>query len=271
MAIIALHSAASGMRAQDTKLDVVANNLANVNTTGFKRSRVNFEDMLYDVRREPGTPNSNDEPVPHGIQVGLGVFVSGTQLDFRPGPRDQTGNTLDMAIDGTGFFQVQTIHNGQQTTAYTRAGNFTINAEGNVVLGTSEGPLLEPPISIPDDADLDRLVIGRDGRVQVKQPGSATLTEVGQIELARFINPEGLSQIGGNLYVENEASGPPLTGAPQEDGLGSIQQQVLENSNVDPVRELVELIQTQRAFELNSQTIQSADQALQVVSNLRRF
>ena len=131
MAIMALHSAASGMKAQDTKLDVVANNLANVNTVGFKRSRVNFEDLLYQIKREPGTPNADDEPVPHGIQVGLGVMVSGTQLNFQPGSQDQTDMPLDLAIDGPGFFQVTTVYNGERVTAFTRAGNFTINAEGN--------------------------------------------------------------------------------------------------------------------------------------------
>ena len=268
MAIMALHSAASGMRAQDKKLDVVANNLANVNTTGFKRSRVNFEDLLYQIKREPGTPNANDEPVPHGIQIGLGVMVSGTQLDFQEGPRDQTDQPLDMAIEGSGFFQVITVYNGQERTGYTRAGNFTVNSEGNLVLGNSEGALMEPPITVPDDAS--SISIGRDGRVQVTQPGSATPTEVGQVELAQFVNPEGLKQIGKNLYVETNASGAPITGSPQENGLGAIQQGTLEGSNVDPVRELIDLIQTQRAFELNSQSVKSADESLQVVSNLRR-
>jgi len=263
MATMALHSAASGMKAQDAKLDVVANNLANVNTTGFKRSRVNFEDLLYQIKREPGTPNANDEPVPHGVQVG------GTQLNFQAGPQDPTDRPLDLAIDGPGFFQVTTIYNGQETVGYTRAGNFTINAENNIVLGNTEGSLVEPPITIPDD--YSAINVGRDGEVLVTQPGSATPTAVGQIELARFVNPEGLKQIGRNLYVETVASGVPITGNPQEDGLGAIQQGALEGSNVDPVRELIDLIQTQRAFELNSQSIQSADQALQTVTNLRRF
>ncbi|MHC4090604.1 MAG: flagellar basal-body rod protein FlgG, partial [Planctomycetota bacterium] len=230
---------------------------------------VNFEDLLYLIKREPGTPNADEEPVPHGIQVGLGVQISGTQLNFQPGPRDPTGNSLDLAIEGDGFFQVAAIDNGNEVVAYTKAGNFTKNAEGNIVLGTSEGPRLEPPITIPDDAS--EIIVGRNGEVQVRQPGSPALTTVGQIELARFVNPEGLRQIGRNLYVENDASGVPITGNPQDDGLGALQPSMLENSNVDPVRELIDLIQTQRGFELNSQSIQSADQALQVVSNLRRF
>ncbi len=269
MAIMALHSAASGMKALDNKLDVVANNLANVNTVGFKRSRVNFEDLLYQVKREPGTPNADDEPVPHGVQVGLGVQISGTQINFAPGPRDQTDQKFDLAIEGDGFFQVEAIENGERIIAYTRAGNFTRNAQGNLVLGNTEGARMEPQITIPDDAT--QIVVGRNGEVRVKQTGSSVLSTIGQIELARFVNPEGLLQIGRNLYSETDASGVPTTGNPQEDGLGAIQQGMLENSNVDPVRELIDLIQTQRAFELNSQSIQSADQALQVVSNLRRF
>ncbi len=269
MAINALFAAASGMKAQDMKLDVVANNLANVNTVGFKRSRVNFEDLLYQVRREPGTPNADNEPIPHGILVGLGAKVSGTQLNFQAGTQDQTDRPLDLSISGGGFFQVTTFKDGQRLTAYTRAGNFTINPEGNVVLGNSDGSLMEPPITIPQDQT--GILIGRNGEVQVRQSGSPQPSAVGQIQLSSFVNPEGLEQIGNNLYIETVASGPPIQGNPQDEGLGAIVQGTLEGSNVEPVRELIDLIQTQRAFELNSQSIQSADQALQVVSNLRRF
>lgn len=269
MAIMALHAASSGMKALDTKLDVTANNLANINTTGFKRSRVNFEDLLYQTKREPGLPNVDQEPIPHGIQVGLGVRIAGTQLDFERGPVDPTDKPLDMMIEGPGFFQVRTNFDGGPITAYTRSGNFTTNAEGNLVLGTSAGPILEPPISIPPDAT--DIAIGRNGEVRVRQPGQQQLTQVGQIELARFINEEGLKQIGGNLYLDTDASGPAVTGPPQLDGLGAIAQGQLEMSNVDPVRELINLITTQRSFEMNSQAIQSAEQALQIVSNLRRF
>ncbi|MFQ5489942.1 MAG: flagellar basal-body rod protein FlgG [Phycisphaerae bacterium] len=269
MAITALYSAASGMRAQDTKLDVVANNLANVNTVGFKRSRVNFEDLLYQTRREPGTLNVDDEPVPHGILVGLGALVSGTQLNFQQGSLDPSERPLDLAIDGPGFFQVSTIHEGERIIAYTRAGNFTVNSQGNIVLGNTEGSLLEPTVTLPQD--YTGITIARDGEIRVVQPGSPTPSTVGQIEIARFVNPEGLEQIGRNVFIETDASGTPVTGNPQDQGLGAVQTGVLESSNVDPVRELIDLIQTQRAFELNSQTIQSADQALQVVSNLRRF
>jgi flagellar basal-body rod protein FlgG len=269
MAIMALYSAATGMKALDTKLDVTANNLANINTTGFKRSRVNFEDLLYQIKREPGLPNANDEPVPHGIQVGLGVRVAGTQLDMSQGPVDPTDNDKDLMIEGPGFFQVLTNHNGGPVTAYTRAGNFTVNSEGNLVLGGSTGPILEPPITIPEN--YKELAIAPNGVVEVKTSDQQGLVQVGQIELARFINPEGLEQIGENLYLETDASGTAITGQPQQEGLGAISQSHLEMSNVDPVRELISLITTQRAFEMNSQSIQSAEQSLQVVSNLRRF
>lgn len=269
MAITALHAAASGMRALDEKLNVVANNLANINTHGFKRSRVNFEDLLYQVRREPGVPNANDEPIPHGVLVGTGVQVSGTQLNFEHGTVDPTGRPLDWQIEGEGFFQVTTIQDGSEITAYTRAGNFAQNAVGNIVLANSDGALIEPPIAIP--ADAIEVAVGRNGEIRVRQEGSNTLNVVGQVELARFVNPEGLKQIGRNLYLESDASGSPVTGTPQSDGLGAISQGNLEMSNVDPVRELIDLITTQRAFELNSQSIQSADETLQIVSNLRRF
>lgn len=269
MAITALHAAASGMRALDEKLNVVANNLANINTHGFKRSRVNFEDLLYQVKREPGIPNANDEPIPHGILVGTGVKVSGTQLNFEHGTVDPTGRPLDWQIEGEGFFQVTTIQDGAEVIGYTRAGNFAQNAVGNIVLANSDGSILEPPISLP--ADAIEVTVGRNGEVRVRQEGSNTLNVVGQVELARFVNPEGLKQIGRNLYLETDASGAPVTGTPQSDGLGALAQGNLEMSNVDPVRELIDLITTQRAFEMNSQSIQSADESLQIVSNLRRF
>lgn len=269
MAITALNAAASGMRALDEKLNVVANNLANINTHAFKRSRVNFEDLFYQVKREPGIPNAEDEPIPHGILVGTGVTVSGTQLNFAPGSVDRTDRPLDLRIDGEGFYQVRTVHDGDTITAFTRAGNFVQNSEGNIVLGDSGGAILEPPIAIPDDAI--EISIGRNGEVRVRQQGATTLNTVGQIELARFVNPEGLKQIGRNLYIDTDASGTAITGTPEQDGLGAIAQGQLEMSNVDPVRELIDLITTQRAFELNSQSIKSADETLQIISNLRRF
>jgi len=268
MGATALHSAASGMRALDQKLNVVANNLANVNTVGFKRSRLNFEDLLYQTKREPGILNQDDEPIPHGILIGTGVKISGTQLNFAPGSVDSTDKPLDLQIDGQGFFQVRTIQDGAERVAYTRAGNFVRNSEGNIVLGNSDGSILDPSITIPNDTI--QTVIGRDGDVKVVQQGSQTLNSVGQIELARFVNEEGLKQIGRNLFIETDASGTPITGQPNQDGLGAIIQGNLELSNVDPVRELIDLIQTQRAFEMNSQSIRTADQTLQVVANLTR-
>lgn len=270
MAIAAMYSAATGMKALDTKLNVVANNLANINTTGFKRSRTNFEDLMYQVRREPGIRDFNDQPIPHGIEVGLGVAVSGTQLMFSTGSVDPTNRQLDVAIEGEGFFQVRTLYNGQEVTAYTRAGNLVRNANGNLVLANSEGSVLEPSISIPEDVNDDGITISNNGVVSVRQQGASQLNQIGQIELARFVNPEGLLSIGKNLYIETDASGPPITGNPLQDGLGDLRQGSLEGSNVEPVRELVDLILTQRGFELNSQSIQSADDALRTVGNLRR-
>lgn len=268
MAITALHAAASGMRALDEKLNVVANNLANMNTPAYKRTRVNFEDTIYQVKREPGAYNAQDEPIPHGILEGTGVRVSGTQLNFAPGAVDSTNRPLDLRIDGDGFFQVETVQDGDTIIAYTRAGNFVRNSQGNVVLANSAGEILEPAVTISDDA-LD-IAIGRNGEIRVRQQGSPTLNTVGQIELARFVNPEGLKQIGRNLFIETEASGTPILSNPEQDGMGGIRQGELELSNVDPVRELIDLITTQRAFELNSQTVQSADQTLEIVSNLIR-
>jgi flagellar basal-body rod protein FlgG len=271
MAVSALYAAASGMRALDEKLNVTANNLANVNTVGFKRSRTNFEDLLYQARQEPGVTNVQDEPIPHGVMVGLGSRVSGTQLDFQQGSPEQTNRRLDLMIQGEGFFQVQTLAAGTEITAYTRAGNFTINSEGNVVLSNSLGSILEPAIQIPDDADRNSLRVNERGQVLIRDPASGVDTQIGQIEVARFVNPEGLLQQGRNLYLQTEASGDPITGTPGDNGFGQIMAGFVELSNVDPVRELIDLIFTQRAFELNSQSIQSADETLQIVGNLRRF
>jgi len=270
MAITALYAAATGMRALETKLNVLANNLANINTVGFKRSRTNFEDLLYQARQEPGVPNAlAQEPIPTGIQVGLGVKVSGTQLNFQQGAIDVTDQQFDLAIRGDGFFQVRTIRGGEEIIAYTRAGNFTLNANRQLVLANSDGSILEPPITIPEDAVA--VQINSAGQVLVRQQGQSNFTQVGQIELARFVNPAGLLQIGKNLYMATDASGDPITGNPTENGLGEILQGAIELSNVDPVRELVELIQTQRHFELNGQAIRSADETLQLISNLRRI
>lgn len=267
MANIALDSAASGLSALNTKLDVIANNLANSNTTGFKASRANFEDLLYIERKQPGIESSSGDRKPTGLYVGLGVQVSGTSVNFEQGSPVQTGRELDVMIQGQGFFQVE-VEDALGGTAYTRAGNFEVNADGELVLATDIGRRLTPTITVPDDAS--SITIAADGTVSVTQPGSADITEVGRLELARFVNPPGLKQIGENLFAETAASGPPNLGEPQEDGFGSLRQGMLESSNVDPATELVELIRTQRAFEFNSTTIRAADETLRTVSQLRR-
>lgn len=266
MSVQTLYTAATGMQSLETKLDVISNNLANVNTVGFKRDRANFEDLFYREKVLPGALDSAGQPTPVGTQIGLGVRVSSTQADFMQGAFQNTGRELDMAIEGRGFFQV-TDPSGQ--IFYTRSGNFTVNANNQVVVGSaSTGRLLEPAISIPQDTT--GIVVSSEGVVMVKQPGSPQLQQVGQIQLATFINPEGLMKLGENLYAQTDASNAPITGNPNQQGLGVIRQNMLEASNVEPVQELIDLITTQRSFELNSQCIQAGDQILQLISNLRR-
>ena len=267
MAILALQSAATGLNALNTQMDVIANNLANVNTTGYKSSRGNFQDLLYVERSQPGVENANGDERPIGLYVGLGVEVAGTQLDFSQGAPISTGRELDLMIKGQGFFQVQ-VEDELGGTAYTRAGNFAVNSEGEIVLANDQGRRLEPGITIPDDAL--SISVTADGRVYVTQPGDVDPQEVGQIEIATFVNPAGLKQIGENLYLESAASGDPITGEPTTDNRGEIQQHFLEASNVDPTRELIDLIRTQRAFEMNSQSIRAADEALRTIAQLRR-
>lgn len=269
MALTALHSASTGLSALNTRLDVIANNLANVNTEGFKGSRANFEDLLYMEKRQPGVENSLDAVRPTGLYVGLGVKVSGTQVNFTQGGLLNTERELDVAIEGNGFFQIEVPPDyAPNGIAYTRAGNFSVNADGELVLANANGYRLEPGITIPDDAT--KIEITEDGRVLVFQPGDADPAEVGQIELATFINPAGLKQLGQNLFGETESSGPPITGNPTEENFGGLLQRFLEGSNVDPTRELVELIRTQRAYEMNSQSIRAADEALRTISQLGR-
>ncbi len=267
MSVQTLYTAATGMEALQTKLDVVANNLANVNTIGFKRDRANFEDLMYRDDVLPGTLNGG-QPSASGTAVGLGVRVSNVQSDFVQGAFQQTNRALDVAIAGEGFFQVNDPSTGE--TLYTRAGNFNINANGALVLGSASiGRLLEPQISIPPDAT--NIVVNPDGQVFTKEPGNAQLSSQGQIQIVRFINPEGLIKLGDNLYSESDASGAGTPGIPGQNGLGELQQNMLEASNVEPVQELIDLITTQRSFELNSQAVQAGDQVLQLISNLRRF
>ena len=268
MATIALQSAASGLKALNTRLDVIANNLANANTTGYKASRANFQDLLYVERAQPGVENANGDQRPTGLYVGLGVKVSGTQVQFDQGSPIATDQPLDMMIEGKGFFQVTVDQDLGGGVAYTRAGNFTLNSQGEIVLANDQGRRLEPQISLGDD--VVSITIDRNGRIQVLRPGATQLEEVGQIQTANFINPAGLRQVGENLFVESAASGPVVLGEPGTQNFGSIQQGFLEASSVDPTRELIELIRTQRSFELNSQTIRAADEALQTIGQLRR-
>lgn len=269
MSVQALYTAATGMQALETKLDVVSNNLANVNTTAFKRDRCNFEDLFYRTPKLPGAlNNSSGNYTPVGIQVGLGTRVQSTQTNFQQGAFQTTSGQLDVAIEGKGFFQVQDASTGQ--LVYTRDGNFSVNANGQLVMGSAQdGRLIDPPISIPQDAT--DIVISSDGTVQVRQFGQNQLQQAGQIQLTSFLNPQGLLKLGENLYQQTDASGPPTVGNPGTNGLGSVRQNALELSNVEPVQELIDLITTQRAFELNSQAVQAGDQLLQLVANLRRF
>lgn len=262
----ALYSAASGMDAMQFQLDTTANNMANASTTAFKRTRVNFEDVFYQVRKLPGMLDSQGQYTPLGVIAGLGTRVNSTQLDFRQGSIIDTGKQLDVAIVGQGFFEVQ---DGTRSL-YTRAGNFAVNADGNLVLASADrGRQPVPPITIPQDAT--EISISQEGVVSVLQAGQVNLQQVGQFQLSRFMNPEGLLQVGENLYAQTDASGQQLQGLPGQNGFGLIRQNALEASNTEPVRELVTLITTQRNFELNSQVVQAADQSLQVVANLRRY
>jgi len=267
MTVQALYSAATGMTALETKLDVIANNLANLETTGFKRGRANFEDLFYRHEKFPGAEDAAGEYTPTGISVGLGSRVESIQTEFKQGAFQQTGRELDVALEGRGFLQVV---DPSGDILYTRAGNLSINANGNLVVGSaSTGRLIEPPIVIPEDATA--ISISPDGKVAVQQPNNTQLTPVGDIELATFINPEGLLKLGENLYSQTDASGTPTTGTPGQEGMGVVRQGMLEASNVEPVQELIDLITTQRAFELNSQAVQVGDQIMQVVANLRRM
>jgi flagellar basal-body rod protein FlgG len=269
MATIALYSASTGLNALSTELDIIANNLANVNTQGFKASRANFQDLLYEEMAQPGVENANGDQRPMGLYVGLGTKISGTQLSFEQGPAETTNKELDLMIDGDGFFQVRVEDDLGEGLAYTRAGNFTLNSEGDIVLATDQGRYLEPPINIPDTAN--GVSILKDGTVQYTESGSTDLNDAGQIELASFVNPAGLKLIGENLFLPTAASGDVQLGEPGTEGRGQIWQGILEGSNVDAVTEMVTLIKTQRAFEMNSQSIQAADEVLKSVGQLRRF
>lgn len=262
--IRAMFSAATGMIGQQVNIDTIANNLANVNTTGFKKSRVNFQDLLYETLKPAGVETSAGTTTPEGIQIGHGVRASSIAKMFTPAALIQTGNALDLAIEGDGFFQVE-LPDG--TVAYTRDGSFRVNQDGTVL--TADGHPLDPPITLPTDAE--QISIGQDGMVSVRVPGQTTVQQVGTIQLVRFPNPAGLdASLGRNLLLETDASGAPVLGDPGTEGIGFLAQGFLENSNVQVVEEIINMIVAQRAYEANSKVIQTADEMLQLANNVRR-
>ena len=257
-----LDIAGTGMLAQQTNVEVISNNIANMTTTGFKRRRAEFQDLIYQNLRRVGSNSSdNGTVVPSGAQVGLGVKTGAIYRISEQGNLQQTSNSLDVAIRGNGFFQIQ-LPDG--TTGYTRDGSFQVSSTGQLV--TNTGYTVQPGITIP--AQAQTVTIGNDGTVSVVLPGQALPQTVGQLQLASFVNPAGLEPKGQNLYSETAASGTPNAGAPGQNGLGSMQQGFVETSNVNVVEELVQMIQTQRAYELNSKAIQTSDQMLQKLSQL---
>lgn len=258
-----LYSGASGMYAQQQNLDNISNNLANVNTTAFKKSSLEFQDLMYQTLRAAGTQTGANTQTPTELQLGSGVRVVASNKNFEQGAVVASGNPLDVAIVGEGFFR---IRNEDGTEAYTRDGHFKLSAEGTIV--TSDGYIVEPEISIPEDTQA--VLIGDNGVVSVLLHGDPTPQEVGQFELAKFINPGGLKHIGNNMYETTVASGEALTGTPQETGYGKLTQSYIEKSNVNITTELVEMIQTQRAFDLNSKAIKASDEMLNTANGLKR-
>jgi flagellar basal-body rod protein FlgG len=259
----ALYTAATGMQAQQINIDTIANNIANVNTTGFKQGRAEFQDLLYQNMRTAGTASSSSSTYPVGLQLGLGTRPVATARIYSQGDFQQTGNPLDLTIQGQGFFQVR-MPTGE--TAYTRDGTFHLNAQGALV--TADGNVLEPQLTIPPAAQ--NIVIGTDGTVSVTVAGQSAAQQVGTIQLANFQNAGGLNPIGNNLFMSTTASGDAITGTPGQAGLGSINQGFLEQSNVDIVKEMVNMIVAQRAYEVNSKAIKVADDMLSQINNLSR-
>jgi flagellar basal-body rod protein FlgG len=260
--IRALWSAATGMKAQQTNLDVIANNLANVNTSGFKKQRADFQDLVYQIDREPGAPVEPGSTVPTGVQVGLGSRVAGTGRMMGQGSAQITENPTDIMIQGPGFFQI-ILPDG--STAYTRNGALKVDGQGQMV--TTDGYLLEPSIAVPEDAV--ELTVSDTGIVSVRIPGDTLFQEIGQIELARFVNPPGLLAQGKSLFLETDASGAPMTAYPGEDGMGTIIQGALEMSNVQVVEEMVAMITAQRAYEAGSKAVKTADDMLAIANSMK--
>ena len=259
----ALRAAATGMMAQQTRTEVIANNLANVNTHGFKRSRAHFEDLLYQTVQGQQVLGQPDAEVAPAIQVGRGTRLSGVQRLHEQGPIEQTGRNLDVAIEGEGFFQVQ-LPTGDM--AYTRDGSLQISDQG--VLVTGQGYAVQPPIRVP--ADASELVISATGTVTIRRGNDVLPTEIGRLELARFANPSGLLSMGQNLLAPTNASGQPVIGFPNDEGMGRLQQGSLEGSNVEIVQEMVEMIAAMRAYEINSKAIKTADEMGQIGNNIVR-
>lgn len=256
-----LSIAKTGLEAQQTQLDAITHNLANTATNGYKRSRAVFEDLLYQNIRQAGGPTTQETTLPTGLQLGTGTRAVATARDFSQGSLSQSGNPLDLAINGQGFFQVQMADG---TTAYTRDGAFQVDANGQLV--TASGYPVSPAITIP--ANAQTITIGKDGTVSATVPGSTAPQALGQLQLASFMNPAGLDPRGGNLFAETAASGTPQTGNPASSGLGAINQGAVESSNVNVVEELVAMIQAQRAYEINSKAIQTSDQMLARLAQL---
>jgi flagellar basal-body rod protein FlgG len=258
----ALYTAASGMLAQQLNLDNIANNLANSSTAGFRGTRLQFQDLIYQEMVVPGSAATQQTTVSTGLQIGLGTRASASEVLQTQGDFDNTGNSLDLAIQGAGFFQVKQT-NGE--TAYTRAGSFHLDQQGNIV--TASGDPLEPSVTIP--AGATSISVGSDGTVTVSMPGQTNAQQVGSIQLATFPNPGGLLANGNNMFTPTTASGDPIVGTPGgSEGLGTLQQGMLENSNINVVDEFIQMIVTQRAYESNSKVVQAADQMLQNVNNM---
>ncbi|MCL5283793.1 MAG: flagellar basal-body rod protein FlgG [Armatimonadetes bacterium] len=259
----ALYIAATGMSAQQFNLDVIANNLANVNTAGFKQSRAEFQDLLYQTVHAPGVQMGQNAQLPVGSQIGLGVTSGATAIQFTQGALRTTGGNYDIAINGDGFFQIL-MPDG--TLAYTRDGQFSVDSTGKLV--TSQGYALQPEIVIPQD--MQTVTISPDGIVSVTRAGQTNPDQIGQIQLTRFINPQGLMSLGSNLYAPTQASGTPITDVPSQSGLGTLIQGSIEGSNVNIVNEMIDLIMAQRAYESNSKAIQTADQMLTTANQIKQ-
>jgi flagellar basal-body rod protein FlgG len=262
--IRALYSAASGMAAQQMNVDNIAHNLANANTVGFKSRRAQFQDLMYQSVIQPGSASGQQTVVPTGLQLGLGTRASSNEIVFTQGAFSQTDNPLDLVIQGKGFFQVR---RPSGELAYTRAGTFHLDRDGNMV--TSDGNPLEPAITLPADAQV--ISIGADGTVSYTQPNQTAAQQAGQIQLANFPNPAGLNSLGGNLYSPTDASGDPTVGVPGgQEGMGTVMQGYVEQSNVSVVEEFINLIVAQRGYEANSKVVQAADQMYQQINNLSK-